>query len=410
MPLPLAKEVRRKGTGQHIMPMTAIICATAPCGDAPATPRAQLYFAGQSVLEYQARQARDVGAEHVIALVDAVTPALSRTVDRLMADGVRVQFVRDMPALMRDIPAGSDVLLFIDGAVTDQKRLLSLTENGGGALLVVEDNGTTPHLERIDGMHRWCGIGKIAADTVFATLDLIGDWELSSTLMRAAVQAGARRVAVSQNDILEGRTAIIDRQATADLVAQALLANDTSGASGDAGAEQYLFSPLARFLSAQLVRMQVPPQQLRLASVATSILAIAALYPGWAYACLSLLLLALVIDLAGDQMDVLARKSRGDGWFGLVPRGLILLSIALLAAHFTNGQSGLYLAGLTGVVQGVVYRQSASAPLKWAYFTPGSALVLLGAGLVIGQAAAMTGGAILAAIASVGYLLLHEAR
>lgn len=392
------------------MPMTAIICATAPCGDAPATARAQLYFAGQSVMEYQARQAKDAGVEHVIALVDAVTPALSRTVDRMMAEGVRMQLVRDMPTLMRDIPPGADVLLFVDGAVTDQKHLLALTENGASTLLVVEDNGTTPHLERIDGIHRWCGIGKIAADSVFPTLDLIGDWDLSSTLMRAAVQANAKRITVPQNDIMEGRTAIIDRQATADLVAHALLTNDNAKTDGDVGAEFYLFSRLARIMSARLVRMQVPGQQLRFASMALSALAIAALYPGWAYICLLLLLTALIVDIGADQMDAMARRQRSGGGFALVPRALILLGVALLAAHFSSAQNGIYLASLTGLVHLVVYRRSVAIPLKWACFTPGSALLLLGLGLVVGQAAVMTGLAIFAGIASVGYLLLREAR
>ena len=56
--------------------------------------RATLVFAGQTLVEYQARQAAEAGAGHISIHVGAITPSLTRSVDRLLADGINVSLVR----------------------------------------------------------------------------------------------------------------------------------------------------------------------------------------------------------------------------------------------------------------------------------------------------------------------------
>jgi hypothetical protein len=392
------------------MPIAAIICATVPSSDSLGLARAQLYFAGQSVMEYQARQAREAGIDHVIALVDAVTPALSRTVDRLMADGLKVQLVRDMPTLMRDIPRDTHLLLFSDGAIVAQDYVTALVQVPGNGVLVAEDGGTTPHLERIDGMHRWCGLARITPETVFETLDLIGDWDLALTLMRAAVQGGAKRITVPQSDILEGRAAIIDRQATADLVAQALLTHSTSDSGTEVGAEHYLLSPLARLLSGRLVRMQVPGVQIRLVAIGLALLGIAALYPRWPLVTVILLLAARVIDLAADQLGVMARRPGGDGYMGMAPVAFILLGIICVGRYYGAGSSAVYLAALAGIIWLFARKHRDAGLPKWAYLSPGTAVFLIATGMMVGQADGMISGVTMGGIVSVGALLLRGER
>jgi hypothetical protein len=392
------------------MPIAAIICATVPSSDSLGLARAQLYFAGQSVMEYQARQAREAGIDHVIALVDAVTPALSRTVDRLMADGLKVQLVRDMPTLMRDIPRDTHLLLMSDGAIVAQEHVSALVQVTGNGVLVAEDSGATGHLERIDGMHRWCGLARIAPETVFETLDLIGDWDLALTLLRAAVQAGAKRITVPQSDILEGRAAIVDRQASADLVAQALLTRSAHNGGTEVGAEHYLLFPLARMLSGRLVRMQVPGGQLRLAAIGVALLGMAALYPRLPLLAMILLLFARVIDLAADQLGIMARRPGGDGYLALAPMGFILLGILCLGQYYSALSSAVYLAALTGIIWLHARNGREMAVSRWGYLSPGTALFLITLGMVLGQAGAMILVATMLAIVSVGALLLRRER
>ncbi|MGE4411183.1 MAG: hypothetical protein AB7D33_11505, partial [Sphingobium sp.] len=160
------------------MPLAAILCATAPSADRPEILRGQIVFAAQTLIEYQARQASAAGARDLFIMVEAVTPQLSRMVDRLISDGIHVHLVRDMAALVRQLPRESDVLLFAEGAVVDQRHVNELAAAGGNALLVVEDDAATGHMERVDGHHRWAGVARLSPHTLFNTLDLIGDWDL----------------------------------------------------------------------------------------------------------------------------------------------------------------------------------------------------------------------------------------
>src|SRR3546814_6150169 len=68
-------------------------------------------FAGQTLVEYQARQAAQAGAGHISIHVNAITPPLSRSVDRLNADGISVSLVRTPAELRQTIPPDTDILL-----------------------------------------------------------------------------------------------------------------------------------------------------------------------------------------------------------------------------------------------------------------------------------------------------------
>ena len=96
------------------MSFSAILSASRTTADTPAGLRASLHFAGQTLIEYQARQAARAGADRIMILVSVITPAVSQAVDRLSADGIAVALVRDMVSMVRDVPRDADVLLVAD--------------------------------------------------------------------------------------------------------------------------------------------------------------------------------------------------------------------------------------------------------------------------------------------------------
>ncbi|MFP5434718.1 MAG: hypothetical protein ACLGIM_16600, partial [Alphaproteobacteria bacterium] len=206
------------------MSFSAILSASRTTADTPAGLRASLHFAGQTLIEYQARQAARAGADRIMILVSVITPAVSQAVDRLSADGIAVALVRDMVSMVRDVPRDADVLLVADGAIVAQAHVDALGASEGNTLLVADDTRASAPFERIDAGQRWAGVARISPALMFDTLDMIGDWDLSLTLVRAAVQKGARRITAPQDDLLEGRVAIVDSQQQADLVAQAVTA------------------------------------------------------------------------------------------------------------------------------------------------------------------------------------------
>ena len=397
------------------MSFAAVICASHSASTLPSASktagvelRAGLQFAGHSLVEYQARQAADAGATHILILVGAVTQALSRAVDRLTADGISVALVRDMVSLVREAPRDRDMLLIADGAIIAQHHFTAVAAHPGNVLLSVEDSRASAGFERIDAQHRWAGLLRVSPDLLFGTLDMLGDWDLELTLMRAAVQAGGFRIVVPQEDLLEGRVALIDSQASADLVAQALLGAQRSVPSTDAGAEHYLLSRLAVRIAPMLLRTQVPALQVRIGGMALAAMGVIAAMLDWPVFGMLLMLCGLTASLTSDRLSVLARRAQEDGWVALAPSLIVLLGIFVVGDEAGARGEGLYLALLVGIVLLAVRWRKTSGQKAWLLFTPGSALILIilvtilvsvGAGLVLG---------IFCAIGSIGMLVLKR--
>ena len=67
-------------------------------------------------------------------------------------------------------------------------------------ILTVPDDDAHDGFERIDATHRWAGLARLPAALVGATAAMIGDWDLQSTLLRRAVQSGARLVPAASGE------------------------------------------------------------------------------------------------------------------------------------------------------------------------------------------------------------------
>lgn len=338
-------------------------------------------------------------------LVSVITPAISQAVDRLSADGIAVALIRDMVSMVRDAPRNADVLLVADGAVVAQGHYDALAGQAGNALLVTDDSRASAPFERIDAGQRWAGLARINPALLFGTLDMIGDWDLALTLVRSAVQGGAVRITVPQDDLLEGRVALVDGQEQADLAAQAVMSTGTrSGSSSRGGIEHYLFGPLARLLGPALMRSQVPAMQVRIGSIALAGIALMPLELGWPGTGLSLLLLALLLAELADRLDEMALRRPPSGWIAFLAPGLALIGVMLSG----SGMVPNYLALLLGIITVADRWRRTGAARPWMIFTPGTALLVLLAALLTGAEALGFDVAMLAAIGSIGAIILSR--
>ncbi|KEZ18096.1 hypothetical protein CP98_02933 [Sphingobium yanoikuyae] len=338
-------------------------------------------------------------------LVSVITPAISQAVDRLSADGIAVALIRDMVSMVRDAPRDADVLLVADGAVVAQGHYDALAGQAGNALLVTDDSRASAPFERIDAGQRWAGLARINPALLFGTLDMIGDWDLALTLVRSAVQGGAVRITVPQDDLLEGRVALVDGQEQADLAAQAVMSTGTrSGSSSRGGIEHYLFGPLARLLGPALMRSQVPAMQVRIGSIALAGIALMPLELGWPGTGLSLLLLALLLAELADRLDEMALRRPPSGWIAFLAPGLALIGVMLSG----SGMVPNYLALLLGIITLADRWRRTGAARPWMIFTPGTALLVLLAALLTGAEALGFDVAMLAAIGSIGAIILSR--
>ena len=386
------------------MSFAAILSASRASADSPAGLRASLYFAGQTLVEYQARQATQAGAERIMILVSVITPALSQAVDRLSADGIAVALVRDMVSMVRDAPRDSDVLLVADGAIVSQAHFDGIGAANGNVMLVTDDSRASEPFERIDAGQRWAGLARISPDLLFGTLDMIGDWDLALTLVRTAVQKGATRMTVPQDDLLEGRVAMVESQVQADLVALAVTAAGTARTHSRGGMEYYLLAPLARIVSPSLMRMQVPGLQVRIAAIALGAVALVPIGLGWPLTGFCLLIGALLLSEISDRLGALALRTPSMGWFAFGAPAMVLAGIV-----FAGGTTlAVDLALLLAILMVADRWGKAASARSWMIFTPGTATLIL---ILSGLVGAMASGfrvAILLAIASVGAILLRK--
>ena len=386
------------------MSFAAILSASRASADSPGGLRACLHFAGQTLVEYQARQAVRAGADRVFVMVSVITPALSQAVDRLSADGIAVALVRDMVSMVRDAPRDADILLIADGTIVAQAHVDHLGSAAGDTLLVADDSRASAPLERIDAGQRWAGLARISPGLLFGTLDMIGDWDLALTLVRSAVQKGARRITVPEADLLEGRAAMVESQQQADLVAQAVTSVETARAYDRGGVEHYVFAPVARSLGATLMRLQVPAFQVRIGAMALAAIALVPIELTWILPGFCLMLLAILLSDSADRLDELALRPPPKGWTAFATPALALIGITLAGASAVAFDLALLVMVLVVALR---WRRLGGA-MPWMVLTPATLLILL----IIGGALGFTQEAyrlsMLAAIASAGALILRR--
>jgi hypothetical protein len=213
------------------------------------------------------------------------------------------------------------------------------------------------------------------------------------------------RITVPQDDLLEGRVALVDGQERADLAAQAVMSTGTrSGSSSRGGIEHYLFGPLSRLLGPALMRSQVPAMQVRIGSIALAGIALMPLELGWPGAGLSLLLLALLLAELADRLDEMALRRPPSGWIAFLAPGLALIGVMLSG----SGMVPNYLALLLGIITVADRWRRTGAARPWMIFTPGTALSVLLAALLTGAEALGFDVAMLAAIGSIGAIILSR--
>jgi hypothetical protein len=296
----------------------------------PGVPRATLPLAGRTVVERQARLAAAAGAAPIIVLVERMTADLSAALDRLRRDRVPVRMARSAEEAAEAVDPNDRLLLIGDGAVADRSQLARLAAEGGHAVLTVPDSGYSEQYERIDGTSRWAGLAAINGALLRDTVAMLRDWDMQSTLLRRALQAGARHLAA------DGPVAIVDNQGEASGLERRILASAWEVSGGWAS---HLLSPLERAATTLLMATPVGPSAIGTTAATLTGLGAAAFAYGWLWSGLALMLLATPLDgvalrLARLRMQEDAGRS---WWVYLLPVfagvALIALAYALSAVH-----------------------------------------------------------------------------
>jgi hypothetical protein len=263
--------------------------------------RALLPLAGRTLIEFQARCLAAAGAVPLTILVERVPPALNEAFDRLRAEGIAVVPVSDGNEAASRFEAGSQLILLADGIAPDMGDLELLLEEGDGAILTVPDDDPHAHFERIDAQHRWAGLAKVDANMLGATAAMLGDWDLQSTLLRRAVQAGARLIPSSSG---EGRGPFLasDVAALAGYERRLLVASRTTR---EDAVSRYLLPVIEEIATERLMETGIRPAWLVQTALAMTVAAAFSFSRGWHWAAVALLVLSTPFDLVAQRLALL---------------------------------------------------------------------------------------------------------
>ena len=291
------------------MSLAALICAYHDAAEPAGSLRATLPLAGRTLVERQARLASAAGADPVVIVVERLPAELAAAIDRLRSEGISAILARSVEEAAEAIQVTDRLLLLGDGVVADPTHFSRLASAGGPAILTIPDHGVDDRYERIDGDSRWAGLAFIDGELLHRTAAKLQDWDLQSTLLRRAMQAGARQFAL-RTDTGDVRLIVADR--ASDLVEVQNRIVEGAGTAREDWASRYLLAPVQQSVTGLLMPTSITPDWLYLLAATLTGLAAFLFASDWRWIGGIFMLLATPLDGVAERLARLRMQPRGD--------------------------------------------------------------------------------------------------
>lgn len=309
--------------------------------------RALLPLAGQTLLEYQVRCAAAIEAEPIVVLVERIPPILNEAFDRLRDEGIAVVPVSDAREAASRFEPSRMVLLLGDGIVPTPELIGQFADAQEPAIATVADDTEHEQFERVDAHARWAGVAMVDGHLLASTAAMLGDWDLQSTLLRRALQDGARRVPLDDET---GEPLLVDGAEQLSGFERAMV-SASRGARRDF-TSRYLLAPVEDLATEQLMERPVRPEWLIWGALALTLAAAAAFFLGWRASGVVLLLLSAPLDLIAARLATLRLRPLPTGmpsrWLLWPGAGLALLALGWSTTKAGSGW-GAIMAALAAV-------------------------------------------------------------
>lgn len=359
--------------------LAGLLFATHEAEGRPGVLAATLPFAAGTLIEYQARLLIAAGASQIVVAVTRLTPELIGALARIGKRGVAVDAVRSAGDAVAKLHPLARLVMVADGLVTTESVIAAAALEGGDAILVLPDGSAGAGFERIGGGAAWAGVARLAGRRMADAAAMPADYDLQSTLLHVAGQAGAVRVELPLADIALGHG--IERRGDAlEARGRAVLA--ASLAPRRNWFDRFVVSPVARLLMPELSRHHVASLSVVAAGAVVALVGLVLMRVGWAGAGLiAALAAAIVLDVSSalarfrDEADM-ARI--GDVGVAAVP------ALAVMLLGLGNGTTAIVLSLAAIAAGGIAAR--ATRPLQrrpW-WSTPPAALAIVTATTIAG--------------------------
>jgi hypothetical protein len=327
--------------------LAALIAAYHEADETGGGLRATLPIAGRTLIERQVRLAAGAGAEPVVVAVERVTASLGAALDRLRAEGVILVLARNAEEAAEAVHGNDRILLVGDGLVAPEAAIARLIAIDGPAILVVPDMRVDDRYERIDAQSRWAGLALIDGQMLKQTAAMLADWDLQSTLLRRAVQAGARQISVRGE--AEDELPLVAENSEDLIELEARIIAGAHVRRGD-WVSRYLLGPVERLATRTLMPTAITPTALGLTATLLMALAGLAFARHWLGLGLAFLLLATPLDGIAERLGSLRLQGmRGPSWWGaLLP--MLSAAVLLILAYELAATRGWGCVALAGTI------------------------------------------------------------
>lgn len=323
---------------------------------------------------FRLRQAVRAGATHLVVIAARVPSSLVRAIDTLRREGISATLVRDADAAGDLFHPEECVLLLAGETALAPAALALLVTTPVPAVLCVAPGDADAGLERIDATACWAGAALIDGAMVRAAAATVGDWDLGSMLLRAAVQRRAVRIVPpavpSGGSLFDG----------------VIPTRDGWGA-------RWLIAPVARGLATRLGTAATPMVRWAALAVGGAFVGALGLAAGGLIApAFALVIVALVIAATGT------RAAQAYGLRGIAMTSLLDAGAAavLIVAVMTTGEAALGIGAMALTAFGFLsVRLPAELP-PWRADAAGQACLLM-----IGSAFGSVGFAAALALAAI---------
>lgn len=329
------------------MALAALIAAYHEADDPGGALRATLPLAGRTLVERQARLAASAGAAPIVVAVERVPPGLTAAIDRMRAEGLQLVVARSAAEAAEAVQGDDTLLLMADGVLAAQSHIDRLSAIGGTAILTVPDVRVDDRYERIDAHSRWAGLALLDGALLQRTAAVLGDWDLQSTLLRRAVQGGARQISL-RGEAADEQLIVAERAEDLDALQARLF--EGAGLHRRDWVSRYLFGPVEQAATRAVMPTRATPALLQLGAVLLTAFAAIFFASEWYGVGMALLLLATPVDGIAERLAALRMQDgvERSWWAHLLP---IAAAGALLALGITlspeRGWGCLALAATT---------------------------------------------------------------
>ena len=339
--------------------LAGLLFATHEAEDRPGTLAATLPFAAATLIEYQARLLLACDAAQIVVVVSRLTPELAGAIARIGKRGVAVDTVRSAKEAQAKLHPLARVLMIADGLVTTAGIVTAMAGEGGDALLVVPGEQAEPAFERVGGGAAWAGVARMEARRVAEAAAMPADYDLQSTLLRAAEQAHARHVALPVREVERGHG--IERHGVAlEARGRAVLAASMAVRPG--WFDRLVLRPLAKFAIPAIARRGFSTGAVLATGGAAGVIGLVVAGAGWTAAGLALVSLGVIAIEIGGAL-ALFRDEPAAVRFARIATLILPALAALLLGWVVDRQAGelsALLLALAGIAAGAIGERAAT--------------------------------------------------